>query len=251
MKYLTLCDGGHVSLGVAHITRRLEFELVIVDDRPELASRERSPVAGQAVCTPSPEVLDALGSRESNYYVILIRSHAHDRDCLERIFQGRYTYTGTVGSRAKVTAVKTALKTAGAARRVLGGAHSPIGLPIRAQTPTEIAVSIVAELVQEQTRWESTAAPPAVEEPGMLCVITAKRDSAPRGMDIWILVWPDGSVLGTIDGGAVEHLTVREVRALWVHRDGPVWRHYDLTPDATELSMMCGDDIDVEFEVCK
>lgn len=73
MERLILCGGGHVSLEVAHIARRLEFELVIIDDRPEFASRDRFPMAGQVVCAPFLEALDALGSRESDYYVILTR----------------------------------------------------------------------------------------------------------------------------------------------------------------------------------
>ena len=145
MERLILCGGGHVSLEVAHIARRLEFELVIIDDRPEFASRDRFPMAGQVVCAPFLEALDALGSRESDYYVILTRGHAHDRDCLEHVLRGKYAYAGMIGSRTKVAAVKAALEAAGIAREILDGVHSPIGLPIGAQTPAEIAVSIVVE----------------------------------------------------------------------------------------------------------
>ena len=152
MERLILCGGGHVSLEVAHIARRLEFELVIIDDRPEFASRDRFPMAGQVVCAPFLEALDALGSRESDYYVILTRGHAHDRDCLEHVLRGKYAYAGMIGSRTKVAAVKAALEAAGIAREILDGVHSPIGLPIGAQTPAEIAVSIAAELVQERAR---------------------------------------------------------------------------------------------------
>ena len=150
MERLILCGGGHVSLEVAQIARRLEFELVVIDDRPEFASRERFPMAGQVVCAPFLEALDGLGSRESDYYVILTRGHAHDRDCLEHVLRGKYAYAGMIGSRTKVAAVKAALEAAGIAREILDGVHSPIGLPIGAQTPAEIAVSIAAELVQER-----------------------------------------------------------------------------------------------------
>ena len=109
MERLILCGGGHVSLEVAHIARRLEFELVVIDDRPEFASRERFPMAGQVVCAPFLEALDGLGSRESDYYVILTRGHAHDRDCLEHVLRGKYAYAGMIGSRTKVAAVKAAL----------------------------------------------------------------------------------------------------------------------------------------------
>ncbi len=255
MERLILCGGGHVSLEVAHIARRLEFELVVIDDRPEFASRERFPMADQVVCAPFPEALDALGSRESDYYVILTRGHAHERDCLEHVLRGKYAYAGMIGSRTKVAAVKAALEAAGIAREILDGVHSPIGLPIGAQTPAEIAVSIAAELVQEgppgpaarprrrgagravyHHRQAGAGAArrgrrprPGGGEPGVLCTITAKRGS-PRGVGTWMLVRPDGTVLGTIGGGAVEHLAVQEAKALWAHGGGPVRRHYDLTP---------------------
>ena len=142
------------------------------------------------------------------------------------MLRGKYAYAGMIGSRTKVAAVKAALEAAGIARETLDGVHSPIGLSIGAQTP-------------------------AAGEPGVLCTITAKRGSAPRGVGTWMLVRPDGSVLGTIGGGAVEHLAVQEAKALWAHGGGPVRRHYDLTPGAAELGMVCGGDIDVEFEVRK
>ena len=162
--------------------------------------------------------------------MILTRGHAHDRDCLEHVLRGKYAYAGMIGSRTKVAAVKAALEAAGIARETLDGVHSPIGLSIGAQTPAEIAVSIAAELVQERARRGPAAAPPAAGEPGVLCTITAKRGSAPRGVGTWMLVRPDGSVLGTIGGGAVEHLAVQEAKALWAHGGGPVRRHYESDP---------------------
>ena len=113
MERLILCGAGHVSLELAHIASRLDFEIVVIDDRPEFASRDRFPMAGQVVCAPFLEALDALGSRESDYYVILTRGHAHDRDCLEHVLRGKYAYAGMIGSRTKVAAVKAALEAAG------------------------------------------------------------------------------------------------------------------------------------------
>ena len=84
-----------------------------------------------------------------------------------------------------------------------------------------------------------------------LCSILASSGSAPRGAGAKMAAFEDGSTLGTIGGGAVEHLAVQEAKALWAHGGGPVRRHYDLTPGAAELGMVCGGDIDVEFEVRK
>ena len=85
----------------------------------------------------------------------------------------------------------------------------------------------------------------------MLCSILKADGSSPRGAGAHMAVFADGTALGTVGGGAVEHLAVQEAKALWTHGGGPVRRHYDLTPGAAELGMVCGGDIDVEFEVRK
>ena len=85
----------------------------------------------------------------------------------------------------------------------------------------------------------------------MLCSILKADGSSPRGAGAHMAVFSDGTALGTVGGGAVEHLAVQEAKALWTHGGGPVRRHYDLTPGAAELGMVCGGDIDVEFEVRK
>ena len=85
----------------------------------------------------------------------------------------------------------------------------------------------------------------------VLATIIWDDGSAPRGRGSQMLVGAEGLLAGTIGGGAVEHLAVQEAKALWAHGGGPVRRHYDLTPGAAELGMVCGGDIDVEFEVRK
>ena len=166
------------------------------------------------------------------------------------MLRGRYAYIGMIGSRAKVAAVKDSLAAAGFAREVLDGVCAPIGLPIGGQTPAEIAVSIAAQLVQVRSSRGPAAVPPPEGEPGVLCTITAKHGSTPRGVGTWMLVRPDGSVLGTIGGGAVEFQAVQEAKALWAQGGGvKLTRHYDLSPDAASLGMVCGGSMDVEFIV--
>ena len=85
----------------------------------------------------------------------------------------------------------------------------------------------------------------------VLVTLIDAAGSAPRKSGSQMLVGADVRLTGTIGGGAVEHLAVQEAKALWAHGGGPVRRHYDLTPGAAELGMVCGGDIDVEFEVRK
>ena len=113
MERLILCGGGHVSLELAHIAARLEFDLTVIDDRAEFANVARFPMAAQVICAPFLEALDELGSRADDYYAILTRGHAFDRECLEHVLRGKYAYVGMIGSRTKVAAVRKALEEAG------------------------------------------------------------------------------------------------------------------------------------------
>ena len=246
MERLIICGGGHVSLELAHIAARLEFETIVIDDREEFANPGRFPMADRVLCMPFLAALDVLGSRESDYYVILTRGHAWDKECLGRILAGRYAYVGMIGSRTKVAAVRAALLAQGAAPQALDGVHAPVGLPIGGQTPAEIAVSIAAQLVQERA---GGAPAPAPEEPGVLCTIVKKSGSAPRGVGAWMLVKPEGACAGTIGGGAVEHQAVLDALALWRGETDRTRRTYDLSRAAAELGMVCGGTIEVEFTV--
>ena len=227
---------------------RLEFEVIVLDDRAEFANAARFPMADQVLCMPFLEALEALGSRESDYYVILTRGHAFDRECLAKVREGSYAYVGMIGSKTKVAAVRRALEEAGVSRETLDRVHAPIGLPIGGQTPAEIAVSICAQLVQERARRGPGAVLPP-EEPGVLCTIVKKSGSAPRGVGAWMHVRPDGTCAGTIGGGAVEHQATLDALAFWQNESGETRKDYDLSHAAAELGMVCGGRIQVEFTV--
>ena len=110
MERLILCGGGHVSLALAQIGALLDFEVVVLDDRSEFASRERFPMAREIYCMPFDRGLEAAGHTERDFFAILTRGHAYDKDCLARILRGPWAYVGMIGSRAKVAAVMAALE---------------------------------------------------------------------------------------------------------------------------------------------
>lgn len=250
MERLIICGGGHVSLALAQIGALLEFDVVVIDDREEFANSERFPMA-EALAMPFADALDALGSREDDYYAIVTRGHTFDRECLAHVLKGKYAYVGMIGSRGKVAIAMDYLQSEGVAQAVLDQVHAPIGLKIGGQTPAEVAVSIAAELVQVRAASGPAVVPAPHGEPGVLCTITRKTGSAPRGVGAWMLVRPDGSTDGTIGGGAVEFQAVKDALALLVD-GGPLMRKtYDLTPNAAELGMVCGGKIDVEFTIRK
>ena len=246
MERLILCGGGHVSLELAHVAARLEFEIIVIDDRSEFANAGRFPMAHQVLCMPFDQALDSLGSRDSDYFAILTRGHAFDKDCLAHVLGGRYAYVGMIGSRTKVAAVYQALRAEGISQETLDKVHSPIGLPIGGQTPAEIAVSIAAQLIQVRSaRGPGAVAPP--QGPGVLCTIIEKHGSAPRGVGTWMLVRPDGACAGTIGGGAVEFEAKNRALALWASGRQEEVVEYDLSHAAAELGMVCGGRVKVRF----
>lgn len=227
---------------------RLEFAVIVIDDRSEFANEARFPMAAQVLCMPFAEALDQLGSRESDFYAILTRGHAFDKDCLAHVLRGKYAYVGMIGSRTKVAAVKMALLEEGFSQEMLDGVYSPIGLSIGGQTPAEIAVSIAAQLVQVRAALGPNMVKPP-QEPGVLCTIVEKHGSAPRGVGTWMLVRPDGSCAGTIGGGQVEYTAKCHAQALWSSGGPEELVEYDLSHAAAELGMVCGGRVKVRFTI--
>lgn len=200
---------------------------------------------------PFLHALNHLGSRSSDYYAILTRGHAFDQVCLECILQKHeYTYVGMIGSKSKVETSMQALRKAGYPQEILKQVYAPIGLSIGAQTPSEIAVSILAQLVQVGAqRGHKVDLPPNV--PGVLCTIIEKEGSAPRGIGAWMLVQETGICIGSIGGGAVEHQVTKDALYCWQNNIMEQYRVYDLTQDAAELGMVCGGSIKISFAVRK
>lgn len=246
MERLIICGGGHVGLEVAFMASRLEYEIIVIDDREEFVSESRFPMAAQRLCMPFLDALEQLGSREDDYYVLVTRGHAFDRECLEKVLGGNFAYVGMIGSRGKVKAVKESLLRAGVLPEILEQVHAPIGLPIGGQTPAEIAVSIAAQLVQERARLGTAVSDPP-QQPGVLCTIIKKSGSAPRGVGAWMHVAPDGTVSGTIGGGAVESQATLDAMELWRSGGGKLRKLYDMSPGAGDLGMVCGGKIEVEL----
>ncbi len=145
---LVLLGGGHVSLQIAPLAARVGFRVVVVDDRAEFASRERFPEAEQVVLVELFErALNGLAIDSDSYLVIVTRGHLHDKTVLAQALGSQAKYIGMIGSIRKRNAIYEALRVEGFSQADIERVHSPIGLRIGAETPEEIAVSIVAELI--------------------------------------------------------------------------------------------------------
>ena len=142
-----LAGAGHVALALAVLADFVGFEVVVMDDRLEFANRERYPKAREVrVVTSFTDCIKDLGP--DDYAVIVTRGHLHDRDVLLQALRTKAGYIGMIGSRRKRAAVYDSLREEGFTDSDLARVHCPIGLAIDADTPEEIALSIVAEMVQ-------------------------------------------------------------------------------------------------------
>ena len=139
---------GHVGSAIAQAANAAGFRVVVVDDRPEFADPGRFPL-GVTVCAASvDEALSRFPIGPVDAIVIATRGHRHDAVILERVAASPAGYVGLLGSRRKQAVVTKALATAGVPAEALARVRVPVGLSIGAVTPEEIAVSIVAELIQ-------------------------------------------------------------------------------------------------------
>ncbi len=150
---LHLFGAGHIAREVAILAHWVDFRVEVHDDRPDFANLERFPLA-EAIHVPE-NMGQALGLAqdgrridENSYVVIVTRGHTHDMDVLAQALGTQAAYIGMIGSRRKRDAIYGALRAQGFSQDDLSGVHCPIGLEINAQTPAEIALSIVAELVK-------------------------------------------------------------------------------------------------------
>jgi len=143
-----LFGAGHVSQAVSRLTRMVGFRTVVLDDRAEFANSERFPLADDVRVIESFHLaFSDLPVDPDSYLVILTRGHHHDRTVLREALGTDAGYIGMIGSRRKRDAIYAALRDAGHTDTDFARVHCPIGVGIQAETPEEIAVSIVAELI--------------------------------------------------------------------------------------------------------
>lgn len=144
---LYLFGAGHVGLAVYKIATLVGFETVISDDRELYANRERCPDAREIHAGDMDEIMSGLSPSDSSYIVIVTRGHRHDLRVLRWALETPAHYIGMIGSGRKVLAIYQQLESEGVAPESFKRVFAPIGLDIRAATPEEIGVSIVAELI--------------------------------------------------------------------------------------------------------
>jgi xanthine dehydrogenase accessory factor len=145
---LYVFGGGHVGGQIARLAKQVGFRVVVVDDRPSFASPQRHPDADAWVVEETDRVFDRLAIDEHTYLVAVTRGHEHDEQVVEQAIRTPARYIGMIGSERKKLTLWKRIEARGGSAERLARVYSPIGLNIGADTPEEIAVSVVAELIQ-------------------------------------------------------------------------------------------------------
>lgn len=259
-KKLYICGGGHVSMPIIRIGKMIGFTVTVLEDRPKFADNARAAGADRVFCEPFGDGLARITGDEDSWFVIVTRGHRYDTECLECILRKRHAYVGMMGSRRRVAIVKDQLHQKGVSRELLDSVHTPIGLKIGAETPEEIAVSIMAEIIQVKKNRDNSGEYSEEMLRGLMsedgrkktvATIVSRKGSAPRGIGTKMLIYEDGMTVDTIGGGCVESEIIQ--KALLMMRTGtPEFQicRVDMTMDAAEdEGMVCGGVVEVMLEL--
>jgi xanthine dehydrogenase accessory factor len=144
---LVIVGGGHVGLAIARLGELLGFSIAVLDDREEFANSERFAMADEVVSGEIGESLDAMSIDDTSYVVLVSRGHMQDALALRHVVERGAAYVGMIGSRRRTATVLEQLAAEEVPRSALERVHTPIGLDIGAETPEEIALAILAEVV--------------------------------------------------------------------------------------------------------
>ena len=209
--HLVICGGGHIPLSLVEFAHKLEFAVTLIDDRPDMATKDRFPLADQLFSEDYTEALRQIPDRENTYYVIVTRDPVYDQVCLSEIYRRKYAYIGLLGSKRRITKVRQGLEQDGIGAGFFASIAAPIGLNIGAQTPEEISIAIMAQLVAAKNRRPNSFGLSQellrgilAQSEAALATIVDVRGTVPRQTGTKMLVLPDGKCLFTVGGGRME-----------------------------------------------
>ena len=147
---LYIIGAGHCGKALAHLANRVNFRVTVIDNRQDLLLPDEYPANCRLVFNDYNDIRNAIKFDPACFIVIMTHGHVHDKQVLESCLRQPFFYLGMIGSKKKVAETFTRLTTQGFKAEELQKVHAPIGISIGSQTPEEIAVSIVAELIKER-----------------------------------------------------------------------------------------------------
>ena len=139
--------GGHCAQALAPLLHTVGFRVTVFEEREEYGCRENFPSAERIIVGDYTRIGGSLQLASEDYIVIMTNGHSFDLEVQDQVLRGDFAYVGVIGSRKKTAAVNAKLRERGVSEEAISRVHTPIGTPIKAVTPEEIAVSIAGELI--------------------------------------------------------------------------------------------------------
>ena len=212
-KKIVICGAGHVSIPVIKLAVMLGCEVSVIEDREYFAENAKKAGATYVYSEPFEKSLKHIKGGMDTYYILLTRDHEFDELCLEDIYRKGYAYIGLLGSRKKLKLIKKNVIKNGIPESLFDDVHSPIGLDIQAESPVEIAISIMGEIIKVQKQKCRLAgfSKEILEEllkddaeRKAIVTLIERKGSVPRTPGTKMVVRCDESIVGTIGGGYLE-----------------------------------------------
>lgn len=155
---LIVVGAGHIAVPLVKLAKVLDFHVTVIDDRLLYANRERFPDADEVIVGDMAQTLKQMAITASYYIVLITRGHAYDEPCLRVVMRTAAKYIGMIGSRRRIKACFQRFREEEAiAEEVLERVYAPIGLDIGTETPAEIAVSILGEIIKVRRGGEAAS----------------------------------------------------------------------------------------------
>ena len=164
---LVIVGAGHIAQPLCSMGAAMGFRVIVVDDRPDFATRERFPEADRVVRVDFRDPFASVPMHSTSHVVLVTRGHKYDFECLRHLLETEVEppYVGMIGSRRRVRAAFSQLKGEGTPRDRLSRVRAPIGLDIGAETPVEIAVAVLAEIILQ---WRGGTGAPLTDQERIL-----------------------------------------------------------------------------------
>lgn len=196
---LIIAGAGHIGQAVSHLGSLLEFEVTVIDDRPEYSNREKIPDADHLIVDDIEKAIRKIPKTSDTSIVIVTRGHKNDADALRQCIDSESAYIGMIGSKQKIRLMREKFLEEGwATPSQFDRVHAPIGIEIQSKTVQEIAVSICAQLILARHQKQKG------KNKSIICaIILAAGESRRMGKPKLLLPYGDGTIIETVIGQTV------------------------------------------------
>ncbi|MBP1927428.1 xanthine dehydrogenase accessory factor [Sedimentibacter acidaminivorans] len=259
---VVVCGAGHISMAIIKMCKILDLNVTVIDDRLNFANDAIRAGANNVICEPFEKALDNIYGDNGTFFIIVTRGHRYDQTCLEKIINKENAYIGMIGSKVRVRKVLDYLEEKGIQQVKLNNIYTPIGLKIGAETPAEIAVAIMAEIIEVKNKeiGSSTYSDELLTAlfsenyyniPKAIVTIVSRKGSAPREIGTKMAVLKDGTMIGTIGGGCVES-SIRQSAFSCIDNQKCKLIQVDMTGrEAEDEGMVCGGIVEIFIDQIK